>query len=157
LGVLPAAAFINIIHDRPAVFAAPAHPASGVIAPVAGAGIRLRAGQRGTTIFGMEPVQITERLTLRQFMPADADDLLELVGDPRVKRYLDSTTKSPAQIRAEVLPRFLAYYARYRSFGFWGAPRQVVAPELAGSLDKMQNSLPSGSARVIQPLPSGRR
>jgi hypothetical protein len=34
---------------------------------------------------------------------------------------------------------------------------QVVAPELAGSLDKMQNSLPSGSARVIQPLPSGRR
>jgi hypothetical protein len=35
--------------------------------------------------------------------------------------------------------------------------RQVVAPELAGSLDRMQNSLPSGSASVIQPLPSGRR
>jgi hypothetical protein len=35
--------------------------------------------------------------------------------------------------------------------------RQVVAPEPAGSLDKMQNSLPSGSASVIQPLPSGRR
>ena len=34
---------------------------------------------------------------------------------------------------------------------------QVVAPEPAGSLDKMQNSLPSGSASVIQPLPSGRR
>ena len=29
---------------------------------------------------------------------------------------------------------------------------QVVAPELAGSLDKMQNSLPSGSASVIPPL-----
>jgi hypothetical protein len=35
--------------------------------------------------------------------------------------------------------------------------RQVVAAEPAGSLDKMQNSLPSGSAGVIQPLPSGRR
>ena len=35
--------------------------------------------------------------------------------------------------------------------------RQVVAPEPAGSLDKMQNSLPSGSASVIQPPPSGRR
>src|ERR1039458_5432100 len=34
---------------------------------------------------------------------------------------------------------------------------QVVAPERAGSLDRMQNSLPSGSASVIQPLPSGRR
>ena len=29
--------------------------------------------------------------------------------------------------------------------------RQVVAPEPAGSLDKMQNSLPSGSASVIRP------
>src|SRR5215831_5820632 len=35
--------------------------------------------------------------------------------------------------------------------------RQVVGPEPAGSLDRMQNSLPSGSASVIQPLPSGRR
>ena len=34
---------------------------------------------------------------------------------------------------------------------------QVVAPEPVGSLGKMQNSLPSGSASVIQPLPSGRR
>jgi hypothetical protein len=34
---------------------------------------------------------------------------------------------------------------------------QVVAPDPAGSLDRMQNSLPSGSASVIQPLPSGRR
>jgi hypothetical protein len=34
---------------------------------------------------------------------------------------------------------------------------QVVAPERAGSMDKMQNSLPSGSASVIQPRPSGRR
>ena len=33
----------------------------------------------------------------------------------------------------------------------------VVAPEPAGFWDRMQNSLPSGSAIVIQPLPSGRR
>jgi hypothetical protein len=33
----------------------------------------------------------------------------------------------------------------------------VVAPEPAGFRDRTQDSLPSGSAIVIQPLPSGRR
>ena len=34
---------------------------------------------------------------------------------------------------------------------------QVVGPDEAGLRDNTQNSLPSGSASVIQPLPSGRR
>ncbi|HYB17467.1 MAG TPA: GNAT family N-acetyltransferase [Streptosporangiaceae bacterium] len=69
----------------------------------------------------MESVQVTARLTLRQFTQEDADNLLALDGDPRVMRFLDPTTKSRAQIRAQVLPRFLAYDRRYGGFGFWAA------------------------------------
>ena len=66
-------------------------------------------------------VLVTERLVLRQFTAADAAALLALDGDPRVMRFIDRKTKSRAQIEAEVLPRFLAYYAAYRDFGFWAA------------------------------------
>ena len=66
-------------------------------------------------------VLVTERLVLRQFTAADAGALLALDGDPRVMRFIDRKTKSRAQIEAEVLPRFLAYYAVYRDFGFWAA------------------------------------
>jgi RimJ/RimL family protein N-acetyltransferase len=69
----------------------------------------------------VEPVQVTERLALRRFTPADAGNLVALDGDPRVMRYLDHRTKSREQIEAEVLPRFLAYHRRYRDFGFWAA------------------------------------
>ncbi len=69
----------------------------------------------------MKPVQVTRRLTLRQFTAANADDLLALDGDPQVMRFVDRRTKSLAQIQSEVLPRFLAYYDRYPGFGFWGA------------------------------------
>jgi RimJ/RimL family protein N-acetyltransferase len=58
---------------------------------------------------------------LRQFTAADADDLLALDGDPRVMRFLDSSTKTRAQIQAGVLPRFLACYGRYPGFGCWAA------------------------------------
>ena len=66
-------------------------------------------------------VLVTERLVVRQFTAADAGALLALDGDPRVMRFIDRKTKSRAQIEAEVLPRFLAYYAAYRDFGFWAA------------------------------------
>ena len=66
-------------------------------------------------------VLVTERLVLRQFTAADGGELLALDGDPRVMRFIDHKTKSRAQIEAEVLPRFLAYYAAYRDFGFWAA------------------------------------
>jgi RimJ/RimL family protein N-acetyltransferase len=52
----------------------------------------------------VEPVLVTERLTLRRFTPADVDGLLALDGDPAVMRYIGPRTKSRAQIEAEVLP-----------------------------------------------------
>jgi RimJ/RimL family protein N-acetyltransferase len=69
----------------------------------------------------VEPVQVTERLVLRQFTAAGAGDLLVLDGDPRVMRFLEPTIKSRAQIQAQVLPRLLACYDRYPGFGFWAA------------------------------------
>jgi RimJ/RimL family protein N-acetyltransferase len=70
---------------------------------------------------GVEPVLVTERLALRRFTAADAGGLLALDGDPAVMRFLDSRTRTLAEIEAEVLPRFLSYYQRYRDFGFWAA------------------------------------
>lgn len=64
---------------------------------------------------------LTRRLALRQFTAADAGHLLELDGDPAVMRYLEPRTKSLAEVEHEVLPRFLAYHARHRDFGFWAA------------------------------------
>lgn len=81
----------------------------------------MRPGQRRATILGVQPVPVTERLALRRFTLADADDLLALDGDPRVMRFLEQGVKSRAQIEAEVLPRFLAYCHRYQGFGFWAA------------------------------------
>jgi RimJ/RimL family protein N-acetyltransferase len=69
----------------------------------------------------VEPVLLTTRLALRRFTAADAGQLLELDGDPAVMRYLEPRTKSLAEVEHEVLPRFLAYHARYRDFGFWAA------------------------------------
>ena len=47
---------------------------------------------------------MTERLVLRRFAPADVDSLLELDGDPAVMRFISRTTRSRAEIEAEVLP-----------------------------------------------------
>jgi RimJ/RimL family protein N-acetyltransferase len=69
----------------------------------------------------VEPVLVTERLVLRRFTAADVDGLLELDGDPAVMRFLNTKTRSRAEIEAEVLPRFLDYYARYPGFGHWAA------------------------------------
>jgi RimJ/RimL family protein N-acetyltransferase len=69
----------------------------------------------------VEPVQVTERLALRRFTPADAGNLLALDGDPLVMRFLDHRTKSRAQIEAEVLPRFLTCHRRNGDFGYWAA------------------------------------
>jgi RimJ/RimL family protein N-acetyltransferase len=72
-------------------------------------------------IRGVESVLVTTRLVLRRFTAADAKVLLVLDGDPQVMRFLDSAATSLAQIHADVLPRFLAYYTRYRDFGFFAA------------------------------------
>ena len=69
----------------------------------------------------MAPFLLTRRLILRQFTTAAVGNLLELDGAPAVMRYIANTTRSRAEIQDEVLPRFLAYYAKYRDFGVWAA------------------------------------
>lgn len=69
----------------------------------------------------MERVLLTARLRLRRFTPDDVDGLLALDGDPAVMRFIDSRIKSRAEIEAEVLPRFLAYYTRYQDYGHFAA------------------------------------
>jgi RimJ/RimL family protein N-acetyltransferase len=64
----------------------------------------------------------TDRLVLRQFTMADADNLVQLDADPDVMRYITGgVPTSRAEIEDEVLPAFLGYYQRYEGFGFWAA------------------------------------
>ena len=69
----------------------------------------------------MEPILVTARLALRRFTEADADHLVRLDGDPEVMRFIDSRTKSRADVQRDVLPRFLGFYQRYREFGVFAA------------------------------------
>lgn len=78
-------------------------------------------GRLPATIHCVESALVTERLMLRRFTPADAEELLALDGDPEVMRFLDSRTKSLAQIEAEVLPRFLNFHTSHPGLGYWAA------------------------------------
>jgi len=103
---------------------------------------------------------MTERLMLRQFTAADVDSLLELDGDPAVMRFITRTTKSRAEIEAEVLPRFLGYYARYPDFGHWAADTRgdgqfigwfglrPVRPAGAAMVDWVDAPLPARTASL---------
>lgn len=76
------------------------------------------------------PVQVfleTERLVLRRFTMADADELVNLDADPDVMRYITGgVPTSRDEIETEVLPAFLDYYQRYEGFGFWAAVEKVT-------------------------------
>jgi RimJ/RimL family protein N-acetyltransferase len=62
----------------------------------------------------------TERLTLRRFTGADADNLADLDRDPAVMRFLNGGVPTPREVIArEVLPRFLHSYARHDGYGVW--------------------------------------
>lgn len=64
----------------------------------------------------------TDRLTLRQFTRDDVDHLLELDGDPDVRRYLDmATAPSRLEVIERILPRFLSFYEHSCGFGYWAA------------------------------------
>ena len=64
----------------------------------------------------------TERLWLRRFTEADLPLLVELDSDPEVMRYLTGGPLTPLEeIRDEILPAFLGYYARGERYGFWAA------------------------------------
>ena len=64
----------------------------------------------------------TDRLVLRRFTAADADNLADLDADPDVMRFITGgIPTSREEIQNEVLPAFLAYYQRYEGYGFWAA------------------------------------
>jgi len=69
----------------------------------------------------------TERLVLRRFTMADANDLVNLDADPDVMRYITGgVPTSRDEIETKVLPAFLDYYQRYEGFGFWAAVEKAT-------------------------------
>jgi RimJ/RimL family protein N-acetyltransferase len=69
----------------------------------------------------------TQRLVLRQFTEADADNLVSLDADPDVMRFV--TGGEPAsrdEIENDFLPAFLGYYQRYEGFGFWAVVEKAT-------------------------------
>jgi RimJ/RimL family protein N-acetyltransferase len=64
----------------------------------------------------------TERLVLRRFTRADAQDLFELDGDPEVMHFVTGgRTTTREEIENDVLPAFLRYYEQGVRYGFWAA------------------------------------
>ena len=64
----------------------------------------------------------TERLVLRRFTRADADDLFELDGDPGVMQFVTGGRTTPREeIENDVLPAFLRFYEHGDRYGFWAA------------------------------------
>ena len=64
----------------------------------------------------------TDRVVLRRFTEADADNLVALDGDPEVMRYLTGGPSTPRDvIEREILPAYLRYYARGDRYGYWAA------------------------------------
>lgn len=69
----------------------------------------------------------TQRLILRQFTEDDADHLFELDSDREVIRFTniglinggDPIDTDYEAIRNKLLPRFIKYYEKYESYGFW--------------------------------------
>ncbi len=69
----------------------------------------------------------TERLVLRRFTEADADDLFDLHGDSEVMRFLTGGRPTPRDvILNETLPRFLRSYERFEGFGVWAAIERLT-------------------------------
>jgi RimJ/RimL family protein N-acetyltransferase len=69
----------------------------------------------------------TQRLVLRRFIMADADNLVSLDADPDVMRFVTGgVPTSRDEIQNEVLPAFLSHYQRYEGFGFWAAAEKAT-------------------------------
>lgn len=63
----------------------------------------------------------TERLRLREFRPADLDDLFRLDGDPRVMRYIGDGGVGTRKTAGEALNRAARLYRNYPGLGVWPA------------------------------------
>ncbi len=74
----------------------------------------------------------TARLILRQFAPADVENLMSLDSDHQVMRFINGGTPTPTEvIQNQFLPKILSYYAKYPHFGFW-AVHEKVSQEFIG-------------------------
>ena len=65
----------------------------------------------------------TLRLELREFVPADADDLYRLDSDPRVVKYLGGEPLSREEVEANLRRIRIGYRANY-GLGIWRAARR---------------------------------
>src|SRR5437868_12801937 len=63
----------------------------------------------------------TMRIALREFVPADFDDLYRLDSDARVMRYLNNGTPLTRPEVRDALVRVLDYYPHYHGLGVWRA------------------------------------
>lgn len=63
----------------------------------------------------------TERLSLREFRPDDAENLYRLDRDPRVMRYIGDGSVGTRASVAAALSRATEYYARFPGLGVWPA------------------------------------
>jgi len=63
----------------------------------------------------------TPRVLLREFTPADADDLYALDADPRVMRYIGDGRVGTREDVATNLPRAIRRYADHPGLGSWHA------------------------------------
>jgi RimJ/RimL family protein N-acetyltransferase len=70
---------------------------------------------------GVDSFLETDRLVLRRFAPDDLELLVELDGDPEVKRYIDGGAPADREELGEMLAWWLGYYERYDGYGFWAA------------------------------------
>ena len=62
----------------------------------------------------------TERLRLRRFTTADAEQLYHLDNDPEVMRFINGGTPASREIiEHEMLPVFLRYAENLPGYGFW--------------------------------------
>ena len=64
----------------------------------------------------------SERLLLRRFVPADAENLFRLDSDPEVMRFLTGGVPTPRHvIDRDVLPGMLSEHDHYPELGYWAA------------------------------------
>lgn len=84
----------------------------------------------------------TERLTLRRFTAADADNLVALDSDPEVMRYLNSGVATPRDvIERQVLPGFIHSYAP-GGYGVWAVIERASGAFLGWASLRAQDGHP---------------
>lgn len=90
----------------------------------------------------------TDRMVLRRFTEADADNLFDLDSDPDVMRFLNGGKPTPRDvIENEILPRLLHDYERFAGYGRWAAVEKstgeflgwfALRPREGGGLDEAE-------------------